>query len=75
VVPERKSYPPRLLIIALGTGLAIILSGVWILGRARWLEMDAQHGGRVLAREILGRLRCRFALATESRLAAERAIE
>jgi len=62
VVPERKSYPPRLLIIALGTGLAIILSGVWILGRAPWLEMDAQHGGRVLAREIVERLRCRFAL-------------
>jgi len=54
VVPERKSFPPRLLIIATGTGSTVILSGVWILGAARWREMDAQHAGRVLAREIFG---------------------
>jgi len=34
-VPERKSFPPRLLIVAAGTGSAVILSGIWILGVAR----------------------------------------
>jgi capsule polysaccharide export protein KpsE/RkpR len=56
-VPERQSFPPRLLIIATGTGCAVILSGVWILGVARWREIDAQHAGMVLAREIFGTVR------------------
>ena len=56
-VPERKSFPPRLLIIVAGTGCAVILSGVWILGVARWRETDARHPGMVLAHEILGTAR------------------
>lgn len=62
-VPERQSFPPRLLIIATGTGCAVILSGVWILGLARWREIDAQHAGMVLAREIFGTVRWRIAVA------------
>jgi capsule polysaccharide export protein KpsE/RkpR len=62
-VAERQAFPPRLLIIAAGTGCAVILSGVWILGAARWREMDAQHAGMVLAREIFGPVRWRFVRA------------
>jgi hypothetical protein len=66
-VPERQSFPPRLLIIATGTGCAVILSGVWILGVARWREIDAQHAGMVLAREIFGTVRWRIAAAAVNR--------
>jgi len=62
-VPERKSFPPRLLIIAAGTGCAVILSGVWILGVARWRETDGRDAGMVLAREIFGSMRWRIAVA------------
>lgn len=62
-VPERKSFPPRLLIVAAGTGSAIILSGVWILGVARWRETDPRHPGMVLPREIFGSVRWQIALA------------
>ena len=62
-VPERKSFPPRLLIIAAGTGCAVILSGVWILGAARWRETDPRHPGMVLAREIFGIVRWQIDLA------------
>jgi capsule polysaccharide export protein KpsE/RkpR len=65
-VPERQSFPPRLLIIAAGTGCALILSGVWILGVARWQEIDARHAGMVLAREIFGTVRRRIAVAANS---------
>jgi capsule polysaccharide export protein KpsE/RkpR len=44
-VPKRKSFPPRLLIVAAGTASAVILSGVWILGVARWRETDPRHPG------------------------------
>ncbi len=61
--PEHQSFPPRLLIIATGTGCAVILSGIWILGIARWREIDAQHAGMVLAREIFGTVRWRTTVA------------
>jgi len=51
-VPERQSFPPRLLIIATGTGCAVILSGVWILGVARWREIDAEGGDGAGARNF-----------------------
>ena len=62
-VPERQSFPPRLLIIATGTGCAVILSGPWILGVARWRKIDPQHAGMVLAREIFGTVRRGVAVA------------
>jgi hypothetical protein len=64
-VPERKSFPPRLLIVGTGTGCAIILSGVWILGVARWREIEARHAGMVLAREIFGTVRWGIAQAVK----------
>lgn len=50
VVPERKSFPPRLLIVVTGTGCAVIFSGVRILGAARWREIGTHHPEKVLAR-------------------------
>jgi hypothetical protein len=48
LVPERESFSPRLLIISTGTGFAVILSGVWILGGAPWREIGPEHPGRFL---------------------------
>jgi hypothetical protein len=62
-VPERKSFPPRLLIVAAGTGSAVILSGIWILGVPRWRETDPRHPGMALAREVFGTVRWQIALA------------
>jgi capsule polysaccharide export protein KpsE/RkpR len=63
-VPEGKSFPPRLLIVATGTVCAVIVSGVWILGAARWPQMDTKDAGGLLAREIFGTVRGRIAAAT-----------
>ena len=52
VVPEKKSFPPRLLIMALGTALAFAFSTAWVLGNARWQEMDPADPGRQLAEEV-----------------------
>jgi hypothetical protein len=63
-VPEGKSFPPRLLIVVTGTGWAVIVSGVWILGAPRWQQMDGKDSGGMLAREIFGTVRGRIAAAT-----------
>jgi capsule polysaccharide export protein KpsE/RkpR len=51
-VPEKRSYPPRLLVILFGTALAAILASVWVLANARWQEVDPGDPGKVLAQEI-----------------------
>ena len=50
--PEKKSFPPRPWIIVLGTILACIGGAVWILGNARWAEVDQQDPRKVFALEI-----------------------
>jgi len=52
-LPERKSFPPRLLIMFLCTFLALAGASVLVLGKARWEEVDAQDPGKVFAQEVL----------------------
>lgn len=52
VVPTKKSFPPRLLMIAAGTLLAVCLTLAWIVFLKRWNETDPNDPGRVLALEI-----------------------
>jgi capsule polysaccharide export protein KpsE/RkpR len=51
-VPEKKSFPPRLLIMFLCTFLTLMGGTVLILGRARWAEVDPTDPGKVLAQEV-----------------------
>jgi capsule polysaccharide export protein KpsE/RkpR len=51
--PERKSSPPRLMIMFLGSFLAFAGSIVWVLGRARWQEADPRDPRRIFVQEVL----------------------
>jgi uncharacterized protein involved in exopolysaccharide biosynthesis len=53
-VPERKSFPPRLMIILAGTACAMLLGAAWVLGTARWRQIDPQDPGMQFAQEIFG---------------------
>lgn len=52
-VPEKRSFPPRLLVIFLGSLLSLCLGVAWVLGDAAWKSVDPQDPGKVLALEIL----------------------
>lgn len=56
-VPERKSYPPRTILVILGTGFVFVLSCVWVLGHARWQEIDAADPAKVLSQQIFQNIR------------------
>jgi uncharacterized protein involved in exopolysaccharide biosynthesis len=56
-VPERDSFPPRLMIIFVGTIGAGILAAVWVFGTARWQQINPQDPGMVFAQEIVGTVR------------------
>ncbi|MGO9086137.1 MAG: GumC family protein [Candidatus Sulfotelmatobacter sp.] len=51
-IPEKKSFPPRLLIMFLGAFLALMLGTSWVVGAARWKDMDPEHPGKLLVRDI-----------------------
>jgi len=59
-IPERKSFPPRLVIMFLGTFLAFAMSVVWVLGSARWEGADPRDPRKVLLHEVAGALKARI---------------
>jgi uncharacterized protein involved in exopolysaccharide biosynthesis len=51
-VPERRSYPPRLLVIFFGTFFTLVLGVVWVIGKSRWNEIEAHDPGKVFVTEV-----------------------
>jgi uncharacterized protein involved in exopolysaccharide biosynthesis len=51
-LPDKKSFPPRTLIVLLGTALAFACGVTWVLGRALWEGMDPADSRKLLAQEI-----------------------
>jgi uncharacterized protein involved in exopolysaccharide biosynthesis len=51
-VPEKKSFPPRSLIMLLGTGLAFATATTWVFGKTTWERTDASDPRKVLAQEV-----------------------
>ena len=63
-VPERKSYPPRLLIVFLGAVFGLVLGIVWIGGKSRWEEIEPQDPAKVLVNEVAHGLKMRLPFAS-----------
>jgi uncharacterized protein involved in exopolysaccharide biosynthesis len=56
-VPEEKSFPPRLLIMFIGTVLAFAAAVVWLLAERNWTELDPADPRKVLALEVAASVR------------------
>ena len=65
-IPEKKSFPPRLVIMFLGTFLVFAVSVVWVLGSVRWEEADSQDPRKILAREVASALKARMPWASRN---------
>jgi capsule polysaccharide export protein KpsE/RkpR len=52
MAPQRRSFPPRLRIMLLGTTLAFVLGMVWVFVKAMWQKADPQDPRKVLALEV-----------------------
>jgi len=60
IVPTKKSFPPRKLILLLGTTLGLALAMTWIVGKTRWDAVEASDPHRVLAVEVFTALQARM---------------
>jgi uncharacterized protein involved in exopolysaccharide biosynthesis len=63
-VPERKSFPPRAVIMILGLIFSLACAVVWVSAKSRWAEIspDAQH--KVLAEEVFATFNSHMPWAT-----------
>jgi capsule polysaccharide export protein KpsE/RkpR len=66
-VPEKKSWPPRMLIIAAGALLSLLLAVEWVLGSAKWRQIDPQDPGKALAAEVIATVKSNKLLADQHR--------
>jgi len=60
MVPEKKSFPPRLLIIFLGAMLASLISVVGVLASNMWQQADPDDPRKLLAQEVVEKMRERL---------------
>jgi capsule polysaccharide export protein KpsE/RkpR len=51
-VPEHKSFPPRLQVMALGVVFTLVVCIVWLLARERWDAVSAEDPAKQLALEV-----------------------
>jgi capsule polysaccharide export protein KpsE/RkpR len=51
-IPEKKSFPPRLLLSLLLTAFAVGVSCAWLLLQSRWQDIPAADPGKALLGEI-----------------------
>jgi capsule polysaccharide export protein KpsE/RkpR len=60
-IPEKKSFPPRLLLALLLTIVSVVAASTLILVHNQWLEVPANDPGKALALEIGDRVHQRLA--------------
>jgi uncharacterized protein involved in exopolysaccharide biosynthesis len=65
-IPEWKSFPPRLLIMFLGTCLAIAVSLVWVLGSNLWQQADPTDPRKMLVQEMVTTVRTHVTWGTRN---------
>jgi uncharacterized protein involved in exopolysaccharide biosynthesis len=50
--PDKKSFPPRLLFIFLGTTFAFMTAACWVFGKTAWAGTDPKDARKVFAQEV-----------------------
>jgi len=55
-VPDKKSFPPRMLIVFLGTTFALAAATAWVFAKTRWDETEVSDERKIFAQEVFATL-------------------
>ena len=56
-IPDKKSFPPRTLIVLLGTAFGLVIATIWIVGTNSWEQTDSADPRKVFAQEVFSAVR------------------
>ena len=56
-IPDKKSFPPRTLIVVLGTAFGLVIATIWIFATNSWERTDSADPRKVLAQEVFSAVR------------------
>ena len=59
IVPTKKTFPPRAVIVLLGMMLGTTVAMTWVLGKMRWDSVDASDPRKAFAVEVYTTMRAR----------------
>jgi hypothetical protein len=59
-VPDKKSFPPRPLLIFLGTTLGLTVAVVWVFGSEIWHDTDSSDPRKLFAQEVFSTVSARL---------------
>jgi len=59
MVPTKKTFPPRAVLVILGTMLGSTVAMAWVLGKTRWDAVDASDPRKIFAVEVYTTMRAR----------------
>ena len=65
-IPEKKSYPPRLIIMILGAFIALGLAAARTIAKTRWREIDPEDERKVLAQEVFATMKTQMRLLPQT---------
>jgi hypothetical protein len=51
-IPDKKSFPPRTLIVVLGTAFAFATATTWIFAKRSWEQTDSADPRKLFAQEV-----------------------
>ena len=63
-IPDKKSFPPHLLIIFVGTMIAVAAVMIWILTSAMWNSADPRDPRKMFARQVFADVQADFSQVT-----------
>ena len=66
-IPERKIFPPRILLILAGTAFALGLGIGWSIGTDNWKKIDPQDPGKLLVLNVYHTVKPRLEYVTQLR--------
>ena len=73
-IPDKRSFPPRILIVALGTVLAFTTGLTWIFTHALWQKTALTDARKVFAQEIFNVVKARVSRASQNGHASSTAV-
>jgi uncharacterized protein involved in exopolysaccharide biosynthesis len=59
-IPQRKSFPPRMALMALGTILGFGFACAWVLAEGAWQKIDVKNPRKMFAQEVFATVSARM---------------